>query len=90
MEGHMGETRDERLTEFRQANPGPGKLSRVPDDQTDKALETSSAFWIYARDPNVHAFRDLMDRALDKPPQQTTVSGINDGPIEIRWSDRPE
>jgi hypothetical protein len=45
---------------------------------------------IFTKDPNVHAFADLMNRALDKPAQQTTVTGTNDGPINIRWLDHPE
>ena len=45
---------------------------------------------IYTNDPNVQAFTDLMNRALDKPAQQTKVTGTDDGPITIRWLDHPE
>ena len=46
---------------------------------------------IFTKDPNVHAFADLMNRALDKPTQQTTVTGTNDGRFTSDgWTTRNE
>lgn len=56
-----------------------GKFERVAVDasdpsvaaaQIDAALKTGNAFWIYTKDPNDQASKDLLDRAIDKPKEQ--------------------
>ena len=66
-------------------DPKTGKFERVTGDakQIDKALKTKTAFWIYTKDPNVQAFTDLMNRALDKPAEYVEIAGA--GSITIRW-----
>src|SRR5262249_35802543 len=51
--------------------------------QDDKGLKTKNAMWIYTKDPNVQAFSDLMNRAIDKPAEHVQVEGA--GSITIRW-----
>ena len=64
-------------------DPKTGKFERVTGDaeQIDKALKTDNACWIYTKDPNVQAFTDLMNRAIDKPMEQVQVSGADGGPL---------
>ena len=59
------------------SDPKNGKFERVTGnaEQLDKALEADTAFWIYTRDPNVLAFTDLMNRALDKPAEHLQIAG---------------
>jgi hypothetical protein len=66
-------------------DPKTGKFERVTGDaeQIDKALKTKNAFWIYTKDPNVAAFTDLLNRAIDKPAEHIQVAG--EGSITIRW-----
>jgi hypothetical protein len=62
-----------------------GKFERITGDakQIDKALKSKNAFWIYTKDPNVQAFTDLLNRAIDKPAEHIQVAG--EGSITIRW-----
>src|SRR5215831_6208978 len=71
-------------------DPKTGKFERVTGDakQIDEALKTKTAFWIYTKDPNVQAFTNLMNRALDKPSEHISVTG-DGGPLIIRWQ-RPD
>jgi hypothetical protein len=66
-------------------DPKTGKFERITGDakQIDKALKTKNAFWIYTKDPNVAAFTDLLNRAIDKPAEHIQVAG--EGSITIRW-----
>ena len=67
-------------------DPKTGKFERITGDakQIDKALKTKPAFWIYTKNPNVQAFTDLLNRALDKPAEHVQVTG-DGGPLVIRW-----
>ena len=51
-----------------------GKFSRIEDEaHIDRLLtegEEDRDYWIFAKDPSVQAFTDLMNRALDKPKEQ--------------------
>src|SRR5215471_9577025 len=70
-------------------DPKTGKFERITDVQEmDKALKTGNAVWIYTKDPNVQAFTDLLNRALDKPAEHIEI-GADRGPITIRWQ-RPD
>src|SRR5215470_19884654 len=66
-------------------DPQTGKFERVTGDakQIDKALKSKNACWIYTKDPNVQAFTDLLNRALDKPAEHVEIAG--EGSITIRW-----
>jgi hypothetical protein len=66
-------------------DPKTGKFERITGDakQIDKALKSKNAFWIYTKDPNVQAFTDLLNRAIDKPAEHIQVAG--EGSITIRW-----
>ena len=66
-------------------DPKTGKFERITGDakQIDKALKTKNTFWIYTKDPNVQAFTDLLNRAIDKPAEHIQVAG--EGSITIRW-----
>jgi hypothetical protein len=66
-------------------DPKTGKFERVIGDakQIDKELKTKTAFW--AKDPNVQAITDLMNRALDKPAEHVEIGGADGGPIVIHW-----
>jgi len=48
---------------------------KVAEAQIDGALASGNAVWIHTKDPNVSAFTDLMNRALDKPVEQLQLSG---------------
>jgi hypothetical protein len=66
-------------------DPKTGKFERITGDakQIDKALKTKNASWIYTKDPNVKAFTDLMNRAIDKPAEHMQIAG--EGSITIKW-----
>jgi hypothetical protein len=68
-------------------DPKTGKFERVTGSaaQIDKALKTKNAVWIYTKDPNVQAFTDLLNRAIDKPAEHIQVAGADGGPLTIRW-----
>src|SRR5262249_7760737 len=92
---------NERLGEFLEAmadnvlgirhlmmtDPKTGKFERIIGDakQIDKALKTKTVFWIYTKDPNVQAFTDFLNRALDKRSEHMQVAGADGGPLVIRW-----
>jgi len=60
---------------------------RVAEAQIDAAMKSGNAVWIYTKDPNVRAITELLDRAIDKPAQQTRLTGMDDGPVLIKWQD---
>lgn len=67
-----------------------GKFSKIESqEQIDKLLAEGSEgedYWIFAKDPSVQAFTDLMNRALDKPKEQEQEVNIQ-GAIELKWAD---
>jgi hypothetical protein len=73
------------IKHFMMRDPKTGKFERITGDakQIDKALKTKNAFWIYTKDPNVPAFTDLMNRAIDKPAEHIQIEDA--GSITIRW-----
>ena len=66
-------------------DPKTGKFERITGDaaQIDKALKSKNACWIYTKDPNVQAFTDLLNRALDRPAEHVQIAG--EGSITIKW-----
>jgi hypothetical protein len=68
-------------------DPKTGKFECITGNakQIDKALKSKNACWIYTKDPNVQAFTDLLNRAIDKPAEHIQVAGADGGPLTIRW-----
>src|SRR5215475_2683887 len=68
-------------------DPKTGEFTRVTGDakQIDKALKSKNAVWIYTKDPNMQAFTDLLNRAIDKPSEHISIAGADGGPLVIRW-----
>src|SRR5262245_11993958 len=66
-------------------DPKTGKFERITGDakQIDKALKSKNACWIYTKDPNVQAYTDLLNRAIDKPAEHVAIEGA--GSFTIRW-----
>ena len=59
------------------------------DDDIEKALNGDpNRYWIATKDPNVQAFTDLMNRALDKPKEQPQDVEIK-GDLVVRWQEEP-
>jgi hypothetical protein len=58
-------------------DPKTGNFERITGDakQIDKALKSKNAFWIYTKGPNVQAFTDLLNRAIDKPAEHVEIAG---------------
>src|SRR5215470_9265844 len=62
-------------------DPSTGQFKRITDpDEIEAALNAPNAsegstYWIFSKDPNVQAFTDLLNRALDKPTDQVHVTG---------------
>lgn len=65
-----------------------GKFTRLTQEQTEKILagETDEFAFIevWEKDPNVQAFTDLMNRALDKPKEQEQDVNVQ-GALQITW-----
>jgi hypothetical protein len=63
-----------------------GKFSRVDNlDKIDELLMTGTEgehFFIFAKDPSAVAFKELLDRALDKPKEQAQEVHVT-GEIEL-------
>lgn len=62
-----------------------GTFTRATDEkQIDAACAAGAqAFKIFTQAPNPASYKDLMDRALDKPVEQVQVTGKDSGPLEI-------
>jgi hypothetical protein len=64
------------IAHFMLRDPDTGQFKRLIDpDEIVAALNApgaaeGSTFWIYAKDPSIAAFSDLMNRALDRPKEQ--------------------
>jgi hypothetical protein len=77
----------EGLKHLMMRDPKTGKFERITGDakQIDKAVKSKNACWIYTKDPNVQAFTDLVNRAIDKPSEHIQIAGHDGGPIQIQW-----
>jgi hypothetical protein len=80
------------ISHFFLRDPDTKQFKRITDaDEIERAIEAGEEHYrIYTKDPNVHAFTDLMNRALDKPAQQVNVTGSDVGPIVLKWEDTIE
>lgn len=63
-----------------------GKFTKIEDDAEIENLMLhgveGSHYWIFAKDPSVQAFTDLMNRAIDKPIESVEVD--HGGAITIK------
>ena len=68
-------------------DPATGQFTRVTGDaeQVDRALSSGHAVEIYTQNPNIHAAVDLLNRCIDKPSEHVSISGADDGPIQVQW-----
>jgi hypothetical protein len=74
------------ISHFMLRDPKTGKFERILDhEQILAALNSGdpSSYYIYTKDPSIQAFTDLMNRALDKPVEQTSVDFK--GPLTVKW-----
>src|SRR5262249_42119445 len=68
-----------------------GQFKRITDpDEIEAALNAENAgegstYWIFSKDPNVQAFTDLLNRAIDKPAEHVNIAGADGGSLTIRW-----
>lgn len=68
-----------------------GKFTRIEDEDAMERLlsegEQGTDYWIFAKDPSVHAFSILLDRAMDQVPKPVEISGKDGQPLEVRWKE---
>jgi hypothetical protein len=68
-----------------------GRFTRVEDQAAiDDVLATGGEgkhYWIFAKDPSVQAFTDLMNRALDKPKEQPFDLKVTNEEEQLRLLD---
>jgi hypothetical protein len=64
-----------------------GKFSRIEDEREMERLLTEGVedtdYWIFAKDPSVQAFSELLDRTLDQAPKPIELTGADKGPLEL-------
>lgn len=62
-----------------------GTFTRATDvKQIDAACAAGAqAFKIFTQAPNVQAFADLLNRALDKPVEAVQITGPDNGPLTV-------
>lgn len=71
------------ISHFMLRDPKTGKFERLTEPaQIAAALnadgaEEGSSYYIWAKDPSVQAFTDLLNRALDKPKEQEQDLNVN-------------
>lgn len=72
-------------------NAKTGKFERVSAERMEALLEGKDddaleLLEVWDKDPNVQAFTDLMNRALDKPKEQEQDVHLK-GDVVFRWAD---
>jgi hypothetical protein len=60
-------------------------IKRIEDGGDLKFDPENEIVEVWAKDPSVQAFTDLMNRTLDKPTETITQTGTLDATIEIKW-----
>lgn len=76
------------ISHFMLRDPKTGKFERITEaSQIEAALnaddaEEGSSYYIWAKDPSVQAYTDLMNRALDKPKEQEIEIKVT-GEVEL-------
>lgn len=58
-----------------------GKFLRVAEDAAATLKADEEIIEVWEKDPSVHAFTDLMNRAIDKPVEQMEVGGPGGAPF---------
>ena len=62
-----------------------GKFSRIEDEREMDRLLTEGVedtdYWIFAKDPSVQAFSELLDRTLDQAPKPVELTGKDGAPL---------
>jgi hypothetical protein len=71
------------LTYLVRRDKGSGKFVRVTADMLDKQSD-DDVIEMWTKEPNVPAFTDLLNRALDKPKEQEQEHKI-DAEVTFRW-----
>jgi hypothetical protein len=61
-----------------------GKWMRVTPELLD-TLPEGAIVEVFAKEPCVPAFADLLNRTLDRPAEHVEVSGADGSPLVIRW-----
>src|SRR3990167_6389656 len=63
-----------------------GKFIRVTEAMAKIKLgDHEEIVEIWEKDPSVHAFSDLLNRALDKPAEHVSLTGHEGGPLVVQW-----
>lgn len=64
-----------------------GTFVRATDEKQIDAAIAAGASWfeIFTEVPNVQAFVALSDRAIDKPSEHVELTGVEGGPLQIKW-----
>ena len=70
-------TRDKKTGKFIRVTEAMARMKQALADH-EEIIE------VWEKDPSVHAFSDLLDRALDKPKQQDVDVNLG-GAITLRW-----
>lgn len=64
-----------------------GKFTRIVDEAEMERLLTEGTqeidYWIFAKDPSVQAFSELLNRTLDQAPKPIELSGPGGQPLEL-------
>lgn len=67
-----------------------GKFTKIENQSEIDRLLTEGVedtdYWIFAKDPSIQAFTDIMNRALDKPKEQEQEIKHSGG-IAISWQE---
>jgi hypothetical protein len=71
------------LTYLVRRDKGSGKFVRVTADMLDKQTD-EDVIEMWTKEPNVPAFTDLLNRALDKPKEQEQELAIR-GKLVVQW-----
>lgn len=68
-----------------------GKFTRIIDEKEMERLLTEGTentdYWIFAKDPSVQAFSELLNRTLDQAPKPVEITGKDGAPLVVRWED---
>lgn len=79
------------INHFFLRDPKTKQFSRIEDPDTIQAAlnmgQEGSYYWIFTKDPSAQAFKDLMDRTLDRPKEHVELTGSDGGPVLYRWAE---
>jgi hypothetical protein len=87
---HMGELVSAQIANAKGINylvvreKATGKFLRVDKGRAEQLQPEEEIIEVWAKDPSVQAFTDLMNRALDKPKEQEQEVSV-DATLTIKW-----